>query len=204
MRHPVREALEAAGQNPLYVDLTSLPNVRVDLRYGTSNNVLGRDVYGGFQRVLLHTLAAEKFRAAASLLAARAPELAFVVFDALRPQAAQLEFWNLVKGTSQQSYFADPQKGSLHSYGFAIDLSLLKQGRELDMGTPFDDLSDLAQPKKEGEFLASGALKAEQVANRKILRTIMEEAGFLQLPHEWWHYDALPGAEVRAKYARVE
>lgn len=200
-----REALERAAAQAEFEDLTSLPQVKVDLRYGTTNNLLGRDVYGGYQKVLLHREAARKFRKAAELLAKRAPELHFVVFDALRPQAAQLQFWEIVKGTPQQPYFADPAKGSIHSFGFAIDLGLLdSQGRELSMGTEFDDLSPLAEPRREEEFLKEGKLRPEHLKNRRLLRSIMEEAGFLSIPHEWWHFDALPPAEVRARFKIVE
>lgn len=201
-----RQALEEALRHPDFEDVTALPNVRVDLRYGTKQNLLNADVYEGFQRAILHGVAAEKFRLASKLLSERFPRLQFLVFDALRPQAAQLVFWDLVKDTPQRIYFADPANGSVHSYGFALDLGLCdaQDGRELDMGTGFDDLTELAQPRLEEELLREGKLQEEQVANRKILRTVMEDAGFLQLPHEWWHYDALPGAEVRAKYQRCE
>ena len=200
-----KSSLESALRHRDFEDVTDLPNVKADLRYGTTNNVLGRDVYGGFQRVLLHRIAAEKFRAAAALLARNHPSLQLIVFDALRPQSAQIEFWNLVKGTPQQPYFSDPAKGSVHSFGFAIDLGLVDaNGRELDMGTPFDDLSPLAEPRREAEHLANGTLLPAQVENRRILRAQMESAGFLQLPHEWWHYDALPGAEVRQRFQRLD
>jgi D-alanyl-D-alanine dipeptidase len=205
MQNAARASLESALGHPDFDDLTSLPNVVADLRYGSTNNVLARDVYGGFQRILLHKIAAEKFRAASAILAKRFPVLRFVVFDALRPHSAQLEFWNLVKGTPRQPYFADPEKGSAHSYGFALDLSLIDgQGTELDMGTPFDDLSALAEPQKEQEMLVAGRLQKSQVGNRLMLRQVMAEAGFHQLPHEWWHYDALPATEVRARFRRLE
>ncbi len=205
MNSPARISLEAALRNPDFTDLTGLPNVRADLRYGSTNNLLARDVYGGFQRIILHRLAAQKFVKASTILANRYASLNFVVFDALRPQSAQIEFWNLVKSTPQQPYFADPAKGSAHSFGFAIDLGLLdRAGRELDMGTPFDDLSKLAEPQLEPEFLANGQLSKEHVENRRILRSVMEEAGFIQLPHEWWHYDALPANQVRDKFRRLE
>jgi zinc D-Ala-D-Ala dipeptidase len=205
MIDPVRANLEKAALDPEFDDVSDLANVRVDLRYGSTNNILGRDVYGAYGRALLHREAGAMFRRASALLAERHPGLTFIIFDSLRPQAAQEAFWALVAGTPQQPYFADPKKGSIHSYGFAIDLSLLDAGgRELDMGTGFDDLSPLAEPRKEEEFLSNGSLTASQVANRKILRSVMTEAGFLQLPHEWWHYDALPAADVRARYRRVE
>jgi D-alanyl-D-alanine dipeptidase len=199
-----REALENAAKHPDFRDVTNLPGVQVDLRYSTTNNLLRKDVYGGYQRVLLHRVAAEKFQKATELLRAKRPDLQFFVFDALRPQTAQIEFWNLVKGTPQQPYFADPAKGSIHSFGFAIDLSFCDGRGELAMGTEFDDLSPLAEPRREIEFFQAGQLSAEHLENRRLLREIMTEAGFLAIPHEWWHFDALPPAEVRANYRIVE
>jgi D-alanyl-D-alanine dipeptidase len=41
--------------------------------------------------------------------------------------------------------------------------------------------------------------ESARVDHRLILRQIMSQAGFVQLPIEWWHYDALTGlAERRA------
>jgi zinc D-Ala-D-Ala dipeptidase len=200
-----RDSLEAAALDPDFADLTGLPNVKADLRYGSSRNLLGLDVYGGFQRVLLHRKAAEKLRAASGLLSRLHPHLSFLTFDALRPQSAQRQFWELVRGTPQQPYFADPAKGSIHSFGFAIDLGLADEnGRELPMGTGFDDLSPLAEPRREEEFFRSGELSAESLENRRLLRSVMQQAGFHPIPHEWWHFDALPPADVRARYRLVE
>lgn len=199
-----REALENAAKHPDFRDVTDFPGVKVDLRYGTTNNLLARDVYGGYQRVILHKIAAEKFFQATKLLQARRPDLHFLVFDALRPQTAQIEFWNLVKGTPQQPYFADPAKGSIHSFGLAIDLSFCDGQGEIGMGTEFDDLSALAEPRQEETFFQNGKLSRQHLENRRLLRAIMTEAGFLSIPHEWWHFDALPPSEVRANYRIVE
>lgn len=205
MPNSPREALEAALRHPDFEDVSSLANVKVHLRYGTKQNLLNRDVYNGFQRALLHRIAAEKFRRACKLLGERHPALKFLIFDALRPQTAQREFWRLVQGTPQQPFFADPEKGSIHSFGFALDIGLADaSGNALDMGTDFDDLTELAGPNHEEKFLASGELSALQVKNRHSLRAVMEESGFLQLPHEWWHYDALPADEVRQRFRICE
>lgn len=199
-----RESLEAACFHPDFMEIQGMNNVRVDLRYGTTRNLLGRDVYQGFQKVILHKRAGDKFLVAASILAEKFPQLSFLVFDALRPQSAQREFWDLVVGTPQEAYFANPAKGSIHSFGFAIDLSLVdSSGSELDMGTEFDDLSELAEPRKEMEFLLDRKLTEAQIENRLKLRQVMEQAGFLQLPSEWWHFDAFAPALVRATYKIV-
>jgi zinc D-Ala-D-Ala dipeptidase len=199
----VREALEEAERSGTFVDCSRLSSVNVDLRYGTTNNLLGQDVYGGYQKVLLHPLAAQKFQLANDILAAERPNLRFLVFDALRPQRAQEAFWSIVAGTPQETYFAHPVKGSLHSFGFALDLSLCSAQEELDMGTGFDDLRPLAEPCKEQDYLRLGELNSLQIENRKLLRQIMIRAGFSSIRQEWWHFDALPPHEVRQNYKRV-
>lgn len=103
------------------------------------------------------------------------------VFDGLRPREVQQRLWDRVKGTEKQSYVADPQKGSVHNYGFAVDLSLQdEQGKEVDMGTPFDSFEPLAQPKLEERFLREGKLSPTHVDHRRLLRDVMESAGFKQ------------------------
>ena len=78
------------------------------------------------------------------------------------------------------------------------------QGKEVDMGTPFDSFDPLAQPQLEERFLIAGKLSGEQVANRKVLRAAMTKAGFIQLPVEWWHFDALTRVEIQGQYKIVE
>jgi zinc D-Ala-D-Ala dipeptidase len=86
-----------------------------------------------------------------------------------------------------------------------LDVSILDEnGKELDMGTAYDDFSALAEPRLEQKFLKEGSLTAVQIRQRKLLREVMERAGFIALPVEWWHFDALPAAEVRTKFRIVE
>jgi D-alanyl-D-alanine dipeptidase len=102
-------------------------------------------------------------------------------------------------------YVANPESGSVHNFGFAVDLSIVDgNGNELDMGTPYDTFNDLAQPQLEEKFFNAGKLSAQQIENRLLLRTAMEKAGFIQLPFEWWHFDALPKAEVKEKFKIIE
>lgn len=206
MSHPLAEkSLKFILGSTDFVELTNAPDMKIDLRYASLNNFAGINFYGSFTRAFLHRFTVEKLNRARALLTHSYPGYKFIIFDALRPRSVQRALWNLVVGTEGQKYFANPEVGSLHSFGFAVDLSLLDESdRELDMGAGFDDFRDIAQPRFEEKFLCEGALTETQIANRKILRSTMEAAGFIQLPNEWWHYDALPKNEVRSKFQIVE
>ena len=99
---------------------------------------------------------------------------------------------------------ANPINSPLNNFGFAIDLSVFdSNGKPTDMGTPFDFFGPLAEPKKEDHFRKEGKLNAEQITNRRILRSEMQNAGSAQLPNEWWHFDAFSRADVFQKYKIV-
>ena len=177
----------------------------IDLRYASTNNFVGQDMYGPFKRLFLHKRAADKLKAAIALLKHEHPGYKFVIYDGLRPRSVQYVLWQHVEGTPREKYVADPKKGSLHNYGLAVDLSVQDdKGRELDMGTGFDSFTPLAETQLEKDKLASGELTAAQLENRTILRRPMEEAGFKVLPEEWWHFDALPAELVRKQFTIVE
>lgn len=189
-----------------YVDIGLFPNVQVDLRYAGRNNFTGENLYNGsLQQALLHQHAAEKMKRAAANLVKEKPGWSFLVFDALRPLSVQRRMWSFVENTPQQIYVANPERGSIHNFGLAVDLTLLDEnGREVDMGTPFDSFEELAQPRFEEKFLEEGRLTDSQVENRRLLRRLMTAAGFLSIPHEWWHFNAVEILEARAHYTMIE
>ncbi len=188
-----------------FVEIGQFDGLTTDIRYATTNNFVGKNLYKNFNKPFLHKIAAEKLKKAAENLQKEKPGWKLLVFDALRPRAIQRKLWENVVGTEKQKYVANPDKGSIHNYGFAVDLSLKNEkGEEVDMGTAYDSFEDLAQPSLEEKFLKNGKLTQVQVDNRKILRKVMTEAGFIQLPLEWWHYDALPGKELKKLYKIVE
>jgi D-alanyl-D-alanine dipeptidase len=81
---------------------------------------------------------------------ARHPGHTPLVLDALRPQRVQQELWDALEGTELRMYLANPERGSIHSFGMALDITLLDgEGRELDMGTGFDDMTELSHPALE-------------------------------------------------------
>jgi len=201
----LRQSLNFLVSNPDYVDLSTIPGVVIDLKYASSDNFMKENLYGEWRKAYLHRLAAEKLKVAVALLERQRPGWKIVVYDALRPRSVQRKLWERVKDTARQPYVAEPGKGSIHNFGFAADLSLLdERGNEVDMGTKHDDFSSLSEPRLEDKFLKSGRLMLVQVNNRRFLRSIMTSAGFAQQINEWWHYDALPAKEVRAKYPIIE
>lgn len=190
---------------PDFRNLADLPNVRIDLRYASPNNFTGKDLYGNFRQAFLHEIAFEQFRRATKELQNRKPGFSFLVFDALRPRSSQRVLFSYVVGTPQEKYVANPDRGSIHNYGFAIDLSLADEhGQEVNMGSGFDDFREISQPQLEAHFLKTGELSEIHFQNRLLLRECMRAGGFTVLPHEWWHFEARAADEVRAHFAIVE
>ncbi|WP_313032867.1 M15 family metallopeptidase [Massilia alkalitolerans] len=197
-------ASEDIAGSPEFRHLTSIDGIAIDLRYATPNNFVGRDLYSPFDCAWLHRDAAEALEKVVAWLKQRRPGYTALVLDALRPQRVQQQLWDALEGTGLQMYLANPARGSIHSYGMALDITLLdEQGRELDMGTGFDDMTNLSHPALEEGFLITGELTDEQVANRRLLREGMLEAGFFGINTEWWHFDCGDRELVRATYRRV-
>jgi len=188
------------------VDVQAIsPDIQVDLKYATEGNFLRKNVYGNLKRCYLVKEAASNLAAAQKNLAALKPGWRLKVFDGARPRRIQAVMWELVKGTPQQRFVANPISGSNHNYGAAVDLTIIdEKGQELDMGTPFDFFGELAEPRFEDAFLKKGMLTANQVRNRRLLRRIMTEAGFISISSEWWHFSAFQTDVIRKQYKIVE
>jgi D-alanyl-D-alanine dipeptidase len=188
-----------------YVDLSNFPIVKIDLKYASLDNFMEEDLYGNFKKAFLHKDAAVKFERAIDFLRQEKPGWFFVVFDALRPRSVQWKMWSKVKNTPREKYIANPEKGSPHNFGMAIDLSLLDElEKNVDMGAGFDDFREISEPRFEEIFLKEGKLSVKQIENRLVLRRCMTGGVFSQLPHEWWHYNALPEADIRKHYPIIE
>lgn len=181
------------------------PLLLVDLKYARNDNFMGENVYGGLRKGYLHPEPAEKLGKAHALLKERDPDLGLLLVDGVRPRSVQWRMWEFVRNTPMQPYVADPARGSMHNFGAAVDVTIVKAGGvRLDMGTGVDHFGVLAQPREEKRLLMKGRLTAEQVANRRLLREVMLGAGFRPLSIEWWHFDALAKDEARRRYAIIE
>lgn len=162
------------------VELKSvMPGIVYDLRYATTNNFMNRRMYPRNTHSTFMRLPA------ATALAAVQKELnekglGLKIFDAYRPYSVTVKFWELVK---DERYVANPAKGSGHNRGIAVDLTIihLNTGKELDMGTGFDNFTDTAHQ-------TFTQLPEEVLQNRALLKNTMEKNGFKALDTEWWHF----------------
>ncbi|MBL6931498.1 MAG: D-alanyl-D-alanine dipeptidase [Rhodospirillales bacterium] len=152
-------------------------DVLLDIKYATADNFTGQPVYSQ-AACYLHGEAEALFRRAIEL--ARIQDWRFLVFDAFRPSEAQFKLWD---HTPDPDFLADPNRGSPHSRGVAIDLTLLDMatGKPLDMGTAFDAFTPLSH---------HGNTEISTIAqeNRYRLLGLMTAAGWDCYLKEWWHY----------------
>ena len=83
----------------------------------------------------------------------------------------------------------DISKPSPHLSGGAIDLTIASADGWLEMGTPFDDFSDAAATRYYEELPSLSERELVIRENRRLLYHLMTEAGFVNYPKEWWHYE---------------
>jgi len=195
---------EDIAQHPDFRALLSIEGIAIDLRYATPDNFVSRNIYGGLDCSWLRREAADALAQAAQWLARHRPGYRLLVLDALRPQRVQELLWAELAGTPLTLYLANPARGSIHSWGMAVDVSLLDpQGREVDMGAAFDEMSLISHTDHEAEHLALGLLRHEHLIERGWLRAAMRQAGFQTISTEWWHFDFGDREAVRRDLPRV-
>lgn len=171
---------ELVKENPKMelIDLRSLGGFYFDIRYATGNNFVGEVIYPTAD-AFARKEAANALQKANVIFGEKG--LAIKIFDAYRPYAATVKFYELVKDTT---YVASPYCGSRHNRGCAIDLTLvdIESGKALKMPTTYDDFTEKAHPN----FME---LEEEQLKNRALLIEVMENVGFKVYAYEWWHFD---------------
>jgi D-alanyl-D-alanine dipeptidase len=163
------------------IELTKLDgSIKLDIRYATANNFVGRAVYPE-ARAFLQRPAAEGVVRVHKLL--KREGLGLVIFDGYRPWTITKLFWDVVP-EDKRTFVADPAKGSKHNRGCAIDLSIfdLKTGKLVPMPSGYDEFTERASPNYAGGT-------DEERANRDKLRRLMEAEGFVVNANEWWHFD---------------
>jgi zinc D-Ala-D-Ala dipeptidase len=191
-QHPIAELREKAlkAQPPhekgtfRQADLAELvtldPAIKLDVRYATSNNFMGTPMYTE-ARAFLQRPAAE---ALVRVLHELEPQgYGLVIHDGYRPWYVTKIFWDATP-QDKKIFVANPAKGSKHNRGCAVDLSLydLKTGREVQMPSGYDEMTERAYANNPGGTDAERAL-------RLLLRRAMEHQGFRVNKEEWWHFD---------------
>lgn len=166
---------------PDIVELAKLdPTIKLDIRYATKNNFLGKAVYKQ-PRAFLQRPAAEALARVNQAL--RKQGYGLVVFDGYRPWSVTKIFWD-VTPEDRKIFVADPSKGSRHNRGCAVDLSLvdLQTGAEVKMPSEYDEMTERAHINYE-------CATPEAKHLRELLRAAMAAEGFAVYEPEWWHYD---------------
>lgn len=184
---------------PSLVELKENDYISIRLMYAAPDNITGADVYHRFG---LGNRCFARPELAAALTRLEQPlkqrRLKLKIFDAYRPPAAHdyLRDHTPVKGL-----FAERAKLSMHCRGIAVDVCLTDENdKELQFPTAVDAYTpeyarQLAQGITEPYFkhlqkanYACTDLPLPAVQNRELLRTLMQNAGFEYLQHEWWHF----------------
>jgi zinc D-Ala-D-Ala dipeptidase len=175
----------------------AVPGLVVEMRYAGSNNFVGVPIDGYDKPICLLTQPA----AAALSQVARDLEprgLGLKVFDCYRPARAVAHFvrWarNISDVARKSEFYPHVDKRNLfrdgyiasrsgHSRGSTVDLTLSSRvdGKELDMGTPYDFFSPRSWPSDK-------QVSAKAQANRALLAQAMRRRGFIAYNKEWWHF----------------
>ena len=190
-----------------FVDVCTLDTtLQVHLVYATPSNFMNRPVYDGITKAWLHPDAARKLVQAQRNLKREHPACSLLVFDAARPIEVQRQMWELVRGTQYVNYVANPANGDgRHNYGMAVDVTIVDgEGLQLPMGTPFDFFGIEAHTDNEDALLQAGKITKEEFRNRRLLRRVMQQAGFTTISSEWWHFNACSAEEAKARYRVIE
>jgi D-alanyl-D-alanine dipeptidase len=177
--HPPHESGEFL--KPDLVELVLLdPTIKLDIRYASTRNFLSTPMYQQ-ARAFMQRPAAEAVVRANSKL--KALGYGLLIHDAYRPWYVTKMFWDATPD-QDHIFVANPQGGSRHNRGCAVDLTLydLKTGAPAPMVGGYDEMSERSYP-----FYPGGT--SLQRWNRHLLRHTMESEGFTVNDFEWWHFD---------------
>jgi D-alanyl-D-alanine dipeptidase len=163
------------------VELVKLdPTIKLEVRYATTNNFLGTQVYDEARAFMQRPAAAALVRAHRAL---KSLGYGLLIHDAYRPWYVTKIFWDATP-PAKKWLVANPAEGSKHNRGSAVDLTLydLKTGKPVEMVSTYDESTERAY----AEYPGGTSL---QRWHREVLRQAMEAQGFTVNPQEWWHFD---------------
>ncbi|RPG56562.1 MAG: serine hydrolase [Flavobacteriales bacterium TMED96] len=165
-------------------DLVEIKNIdrsiKYDIRYASENNFMGSKFYKT-SNAFLQRPAAEALKRVNEKL--RSYGFGLLIHDAYRPWYVTKMFWDATP-VDKKIFVANPQNGSRHNRGCAVDLTLyeLSTGNPVEMISGYDEFTDRAFP-----YYYGGTTKQRWL--RDLLRENMESEGFRVYEYEWWHFD---------------
>lgn len=176
------------------------PRLSYEIVYAGTNNFVGRKIAGYNKPVCIASnKVIDAIIKVQDDLDSLGTGLSLKVFDSYRPQTAVNDFVAWTKDPQDQimkaEYYPNVNKKDLldlgyllarsrHSTGTAIDLTLMSDGKELDMGTIFDFFDVTSHT-------AATQISPQAIINRKMLKIVMERNGFKNYASEWWHYNII-------------
>lgn len=207
------------------VDIQSIDDeILVELKYSSTDNFVGEDMYGNLERAYFEPSFADRVVKAQQILKRRNPNYTLLIYDAARPISVQRHMRKVVEGTQFEGFVADGTNGGRHNYGVAVDLTIAQiDGSPLDMGAEFDDFSKAASVKGTPDtddpatrsievyrdyvlgLAERGIISLEAANNRLLLIEVMLEAGLYPYRREWWHFEEIISIkETRDKYKLLD
>lgn len=173
-----------------------IPDIVLDLRYNTINNFCHQKLYttdeaylsiGAIKRLIVIQ---DSLRKILSYNGVSYPQgLGLLIYDGYRPRSVQYLMWEFF----QAPYVADPNVGSIHNRGGAVDVSIVNLAtvQPLQMPTDFDFFG----PQASHSYMN---LPANVIANRTLLYNMMVYVGgFNPYDVEWWHYTYPPSSNYQ-------
>ena len=162
-----------------------IPDIFVELKYGTKDNITGKAIYEFEDAYLRYGTVVKLMKVQTEL---REMGYSLKIWDAFRPVAAQYDIWEAYPNST---FVANPETGySNHSRGNTVDITIVNgAGEEQEMPTGFDEFTSLADRNY-------GDCPEKAAANAQMLQDLMEKHGFVSLQAEWWHYTDATEYEV--------
>jgi D-alanyl-D-alanine dipeptidase len=159
-----------------WTELTLDDGYVIDIKYATKDNFVHEAVYPCARMFLRPDVAKALNRVRDKL---KKNDCRLKLFDGYRPRPVQFKLWEKVPNPD---YVANPNEGSMHNRGTAIDLTLTDMyGTELDMGTTYDFFG----PQAHQDYTD---LSSMILSRRQLLKSTMESEGFQSIRTEWWHF----------------
>ena len=176
---PLLLSINANANGPLVDIQCENPTILVELRYAGNNNLLKQPLYPHGMRALARPEIASALTTAQTFL--RRYQYGLKIWDAYRPVTAQTKLW---EASHNSDYVANPEVGvgSLHSWGIAVDATLVDSwNRPVSMPSDFDNFTPAAMWRYMGP-------SNEILGHLRLLQYAMHRAGFWGMRTEWWHF----------------